>query len=349
MGERLNTRGEEAIDALLANPAWVPHRILENGRTIQLIHLSVSQQQTLPFLDERYVSNAAERRNVRVSDVLHSIPSEQAHSCHYIFHSAFCCSTLLSRALDIDGVASVFKEPQALIDLVDLLPESGWPTDQQRTLEAVLNLLQRSRRTGEKTVIKPSNFANRLIEHLLDLRSDSRALLMYASLPAFLYSVARGRRWSWARSMIRIYRRNPEFATNQVTDLLLLTDFQIAAFLWLQQQAHFARIVRKLPRRRVATLRADVFLAQPARALVGAAALFDLALNEDEATEIVAGTIFQKHSKSADQAFDQSVRKREDILLKLAFGSEIEQAAEWAERVADEASIPLDLSSSLIG
>ena len=47
--------------------------------------------------------------------------------------------------------------------------------------------------------------------------------------------------------------------------------------------------------------------------------------------------------------FDEAAQKRNDALLKLAFGPEIEQAIEWGEAVAAEAAIPLELQAPLIG
>ena len=97
---------------------------------------------------------------------------------------------------------------------------------------------------------------------------NSRALLMYSSLPDFNPAIARGRRWSWARTFAAFYRDHLEFETPGTADLVYLTDLQMAAFLWLQQQAQFARLSRDLPAGKVATLRADVFVARPTEAIV---------------------------------------------------------------------------------
>ena len=182
----------------------------------------------------------------------------------------------------------------------------------------------------------------------MEHQSNSRALLMYCSLPGFLLAIARRRRWSWSRNLAAFYRNHQEFETTQTRDLLRLTDLQMAAFLWLQYQAQFARLVRELPAGRVATLRADAFMALPTEALAAAAAFFELALGKDEAAAITGGPLFQSHSKSSDASFDVAKQQRNDALVKLAFGPEIEQAIEWGEAVAAEASIPLELQAPLI-
>ena len=171
---------------------------------------------------------------------------------------------------------------------------------------------------------------------------------MYSSLPDFFLAIARGRRWSWARTLAAFYRDHLEFETPATADLVYLTDLQMAAFLWLQQQAQFARLSRDLPAGNVATLRADIFVARPTEAIVAAAAFFALPLGEKEAAAITAGPIFQNHSKRPGESFEQFTRKRDEALAKLAFGREIEQAIEWGEAVAADASIPLELNAPLI-
>ena len=70
----------------------------------------------------------------------------------------------MSRALDIEGVACVLREPRPLHELAETIPGSS-PTDEQRiALGVVLDLMRRPRLPGEKTIIKPANLANPLID-----------------------------------------------------------------------------------------------------------------------------------------------------------------------------------------
>lgn len=343
-----NALSGEEIAAILADPDWMPHRLRKRGRLLQLVHLPRAEQRALAFLDHRFISDAAPRLELSVSDIPRAADAARSDKCHYIFHSAFCCSTLLSRALDVDGVATVFKEPRAIHDLACILPSADWPADQELALNVVLDLMQRSRRGGESTLIKPSNLANPLMERMLEVRPESKALLMYASLPAFLLSVVRGRRLAWARQLAAFYRRHMQFSTHEKQDLCLLTDLKVAAFLWLQQQAQFARVVRELPRGRVATLRADVFRARPAQAIEATAVLFGLQLSAKDAAQIASGPLFGSHSKRQGEVFDALARKREEAIAKLAYGHEIEDALAWATNLAADAAIPMDLSAPLI-
>ncbi len=300
----------------------------------------------MSFLDRRRISEERDFVDLPISQI-RDAQRASATGPHFIFHSAFCRSTLLSRALQVDGVSTVLKEPQALADLAEMLPKSGWPQEQRLALDVVLDLMGRTERPGERSLIKPSNGANLLIEHIMELRPDSRILLMYAPLPAFLLSVCRRRRWSRVRRFATAYRRFPQFETEGTRDLMLLTDLQAAAFLWLQQQAQFARLVRDFPPARVATLQADVFLAEPARTLRAAAAHLGLTVTDEQVAEITAGPIFSKDSKKPDQGFDERILKRDEALAKLAFGPELQGALDWAAAVSAEAAVPKDLGSRL--
>lgn len=336
--------------AILADPAWLPHRVLDGGRILELVHLPRDAQRALPFLDERYVPKTAARVELPVSELAGAETPQAAAGCHFIFHSAFCCSTLMSRALDVEGSATVLHEPNALVDLAGLLPRSGWPDEHRLALGTVLDLLERPHRAGERTVIKPSDFANPLIDPILALRPESRILLMYSALPDFLLTVARrGRKYrSWARSAATIWWRHPQFESKGTSDPSLLTDLEVAAFLWLQHMAQFARLLAELPPGRAATLRADSFLAEPARAIHSASSHFGLGLTEAQSAAIADGPVFRRHSKWTDRNFDPAAVKREEALARFAYGAEIAEALEWAQGLAAEAGVTLDLEAPLL-
>lgn len=329
------------VAALLAEPGWLPHRVVGGGEAVRFVRLSRAEQRALTFLDDRYVGKDVQRVEIPTAAIAPAAP-QGSGECHFIFHSAFCCSTLLARALDLDGVATVLLEPRALVDIAADGTGSA--------LGPVLSLLQRPHRPGEAAIVKPSNFANPLIEDMLALRPSARALLMYSPLPAFLLAIVRSgaSNRTWARRMATLYRRHPQFQSSEARDLLLLTDLQVAAWVWLQQQAQFDGLVREQPQGRVATLESGAFLADPVRTLVEASSLFGLDIDEPSAASIAAGPVFRHHSKRPGKAFDPAILKREEAASRFAYGAEIETALEWAGGVAAEAGVPLRLEAPLL-
>lgn len=345
----------EEIAAIVTDPTWLPYQLLDEWRTLKFVHLPRDKIDDLSFLDKRAqpsrwekVTADSPRVLMPVADIIDSARTANSGPCHYIFHSAFCCSTLMSRALHIEGVACVLGEPRSLRELGDKNPGREWPPEQRMALDVVLDLMQRPRIPGEKTIIKPGNIVNPLIDYIMERQPNSRALLMYAPLSEFVLAIARRRRWKFARSLAAQYRKHLEFETPQTQDLAYLTDLEMAAFLWLQHQAQFARLVREMPQGRVATLRSDVFVARPTEAVAAAAALFQLPLGEKEAAAITSGPVFQNHSKRPNESFSESRQKQSDAVVKVAFGPEIAEAIEWGEAIAAEMSIPLELPAPLI-
>lgn len=355
VGERIENLWADQINAVVADPAWLPYQLLDDCRTLKFVHLPRKTLNQLPFLDKRSqpwrwepITANAPRVLVPVADVVEGVRRADVGPCDYIFHSAFCCSTLMARALHIEGIACVLGEPRSLRELGDMNPGSNRrPHNQKIALDVILDLMRRPRIAGEKTIIKPGNNLNPLIDYIMERQPNSRALLMYAPLETFVLAVARRRRWMFVRTLGAQYRKHLEFETEQTRDLVYLTDLKMAAFLWLQHQAQFARLVRELPPGRVASLRSDIFLGRPTEALVAAARLFELSLGEEEAAAVTAGPIFHDHSKRPGESFDPAAQARGDAMVKLAFGPEIAEAIEWGQAVAAEASIPLELPASL--
>ena len=109
---------------------------------------------------------------------------------HFIFHSAYCCSTVLARAVDIEGMSMGLKEPLILNDMVGWRRRGADPRRLGAMLDDVLTLLARPFAPGEAVVVKPSNVLNSLAPAMLGLRPQSNALLLYAPLPDFLRSMA---------------------------------------------------------------------------------------------------------------------------------------------------------------
>jgi hypothetical protein len=311
--------------------------------------LSRAEQRALPFLDKWCVDPRSRFAEVPLSQLPGAWPQPD-EECHFIFHSAFCCSTLLGRALDVDGLAKVLLEPQALVDLAAAPGTPDGHEDPKAALGAILGLLQRPHRSGEATIIKPSNFANTLIDDLLALRPRANAVLMYVSLPSFLLAIVRrgASNRSWAREMASLFRRHPQFEALVARDLLLLTDLQVAALVWLHHQSQFARLVLEQPAGRIATVEASAFLAEPTRTLREVSALFRLDMDETRAEALATGTAFQYHAKRPGRAFDPAVRRREEAVATFAYGSEIEIAVDWARELAGQVGVPMHLEAPLL-
>lgn len=333
----------EALAKVIASPEWVPHRFVD-GTTIEFVRLSQPLQRGLPFLDARYVEASLPRICVPVGEL--PMPEVTlAQDCHFIFHSAFCCSTLLGRALDREGVATVLQEPQILADFASIIAGSGDDQNRDRELASVLALLHRPHRPSETTIVKLSNSANGLIEPLLALRPRARAVIMYAPLPLFLLKVAIGGaiRRRWARSVARVLSRRQQAGSPTMPDLRLMTDLEAAAYLWLQHQQQFARLTVGPEPRRFAIVEAGDLLNDPVHTLIEVSELFGLNIDQEMASAIAAGPAFTFEAKVPGKMFDPATRRMNEAAAKFAYGAEIDAALDWARSFAERARIPMSL------
>ena len=330
---------------LIRDPLWFAHRYDPGHDAFQFRHLTRAAHRAATFLTDEYLGAGA-ITPLRRADILAARPVTAP--LHFIFHSAFCCSTVFARALDVPGVAMGLKEPVLLNDLVGWQHRGGTAAQIAPVLDAGLTLLARPFAPGEAVIVKPSNVTNGLAPGMLTMRPGARALLLHAPLRVYLASIARkgmtGRLWV-RELLVKQLREGLHRFGYSGEDYLGQTDLQIAAMGWLAQHALFAHMVAEFGDR-VRTADSEVLMADPARAMAQLAALFELSLDDAAIAAIVAGPAFHTHSKSGD-SFGQSQRVAEQRIGASAHADEIEKAAIWAEAVAASAKVPMVLPGTL--
>jgi hypothetical protein len=287
---------------------------------------------------------------------MHDVPAAECLAglgrgkLHFLFHSAFCGSTLLTRALGRPGMAMGLSEPLILNDVVGFRRRGAEPRAVARVADAALRLLGRPFGHGEAVVVKPSNLLNPLAELLLAIESEARAVFLYAPLETFLISVVRKGLHCrlWVRELLEGYLREGYVELGFTPeDFFRQSDLQVAAVGWLAQQRRFGLLADKLGPARIATLDADRMMAQPAEAIAAVTAHYGLACDAAALAEIVSGPAFAKHSKSG-AAFSAEQRSAEYASARAAYGDEIGMVLVWAEKVAETAGFTLEAPNALL-
>ncbi len=153
------------------------------GRQVSLLELDPEVLEQSAFMDTRMTAPLEQARPMPIQDVL---AADIPHAAiGWIFHTSFCCSTLLARALHSPPHQVVLKEPLVLRRLADArhgeMAVAG-------LLEPVLQLLGRPWHADGSVVIKPTHAALNIAADLLAARPDSRALVITSSLEDFLVS-----------------------------------------------------------------------------------------------------------------------------------------------------------------
>jgi hypothetical protein len=326
------------------DPLWLPHRYDPIADAVHFRHVSRADHSAATFLTDEELGPAAPTVEKR-ADAMTNAPA--AAPIHFIFHSAFCGSTLLARALDIEGVAMALKEPVILNDLVGWRHRGGDTRQIARTLDHAMALLARPFTPGESVIVKPSNVVNAFAPAMLAMRPTSGALLLYAPLETYVASIAKKGMWGrlWVRDLLikQIKDGLIDLGFTQ-DDYLAHTDLQAAAVGWVAQHALFARLIEAHGPHRIRTLDSETLVAQPERAMAALADLYGLTL---DAAAVASGPVFTRHSKFGT-VFGASEREAEHRAAIEAHGDEIEKVVIWAQAVARAANVSLDLKVPLL-
>jgi hypothetical protein len=336
------------VEAVARDSAWLPNRYDEAEDLVHFVRLTREEHRAVTFITDEYIPAEAPRLVLRRSDV--AAAAGPPAPLHFIFHSAYCCSTVLARAFDIEGVSMGLKEPLILNDMVGWRRRGGDPRRVGAMLDTALTLLARPFAPGEAVVVKPSNVLNGLAPAMLGLRPEASALLLHAPLPDFLRSIARKGLWGrrWVRELFIGQLRDGIVGLGLGEQHYLdLTDLQVAAAGWLAQQDVFARLVRQFGPARVRTLDSAVLMARPSEAMERLSELFALGLDRQAIEQVLAGPAFTSHSKS-NAGFGAADRLAEQRDAAATHADEIEKVAIWAEAVAAAARVPMELKAPLL-
>jgi hypothetical protein len=328
-------------------PDLLAHRYDPGHDAVHFVKAARPLRRSAPFLTDENLPGTKAPLVVRREDALRSAPGTAR--LNFIFHSAYCCSTLLANAYDRPGTAFSLKEPVLLNDLVGWRHRGGAPAAIGTVLGDGLHLLARPFVAGEVGVVKPSNVVNGLIPAMVAAREEAGVLLLHAPLRVYLGSIASKGLWGrrWVRDLLlKLLTDNLVDLGFDQTDYFLHTDLQVAAVGWLAQHALFTRVAAHYPGR-VRTLNSETLMADPAVALAALDELFGIADTDQRRADIVA-SVFRQHAKSGSNftAEDRAAGQKDAALLH---GDEIETVAQWAAAVADGAGLAFDLPNPLLG
>ena len=336
------TAREVALD-----PRWLPHTYDAGGSMLTSVFVPHEQHSELTFLSDEHFQN----RFPKVTHQASAINAEAAQAAkapiHFIFHTAFCCSTLMLRALEIPGRTFGLKEPDVLINLANRFIRRDDASNRER-LRLVLRLLQRPFQAGETIIVKPTNFANRLILPVLETCPDSRAVLLYSDVRTLLRSLLKRGMWGriWGR---KLFQSAASWSSIDLgyseEERFILTDLQALALGWLLQIHQFGEVAKRMGSR-VMLIDSEEFLANPAATLLEVGRLFELDLGASAVAKIANGPAFAKHSKFSDRTYGQADRAADHNAAESAHHEELEMVVKWLEAVAAHLGVDLTPAAS---
>ena len=334
-----------AISAIIDDAEWLAHRYDPGHDAFHFRKVARADRSAVPFLTDLHLGEEAQPVVLRRSDC-HAARNAAPVPMHFLFHSAYCASTMLAQALDQPGIATSPSEPVLLNDMVGWRRRGAEPRDHAAVMDDALAMLGRGFAQSEAVIVKPSNIFNPLARGALMLRPDARAILLHAPLRAFLLSVARKGMWCrlWCRELLEGYLSDGFVQLGfEARDYFRQSDLQVAAVGWLAQQQAFSALIAWAPGR-IASLDSETLTLDPVAAVAAAMDHLKLTVDHDA---IAVHPALGRNSKSG-APFAEGERQRDLAVAEAAYGEEIAQVVGWAEAVADQAGIPLALPQPLL-
>lgn len=334
---------EPGAREVATDPRWLPHSYDLSGSMLTFVLVPRERHSDLTFLSDEHFKGEFAKATHPASAIAASVPDAAQAPLHFIFHTAFCGSTLMLKALEAPGRTFGLKEPDVLINLANRFIRSDDPANRER-LRLVLKLLARPFEPGETMIVKPTNFANRLILPALECRPESRAVLLYSDVRTLLVSLLKRGMWG------RIWGRRLLWSAGSWTSLKLgydaeqtfvLTDMQALALAWLMQMRHFAEVAQKMGDRVMLVDSAD-FLEDPRRTLAAITQLFSLGFEAQEIEALATGPAFARHSKFSDRSYGNAERAADQHAAESAHREELEMVVKWIESVAAHLGVDLN-------
>lgn len=337
---------DASIRDVVRNPEWLPHAYDPDGQALTFVHLPREARSELMFLFDEHFGGKFTKISFPGGSVATAVAAEMDSAIrapiHFIFHTSFCGSTLLARALDIRGIASSIREPAIFTSLANRVIQRSSEASANR-LELVLRLLERPFSPDEAVVTKQSSFANRLTNQVILARNQTRTVLLYSDLETYLIALLkRGLRGRiWGRKLFTNLKSWCSLELDlSANEILELTDMQVASLAWLMQIHHFSAVAKAFGSR-VMLLESSQLFAAPAATLHQVMTFFDFGLTEMDAADIAAGPIFAKHSKFTDRDYGDEERRRDLEIVGNANSEELSMVVKWLETFAGHHGIPL--------
>lgn len=346
---------DSCLDAIWSDPCWYLHGLdqtpadpLGVARFVRLKPEDFEQHYWTLRHDEP--PPARERLAVNLTELLAQGPDIAPIGPHYyVFHSAFCGSTLLARALSSDLKTFTLFEPRVLQDL-RRRPQRP-PSLQRAAIKAVGALLGRVPASARTSVIKVHSACNSLMPVLVAGMAEPRGLFLHQDLPSFLAQVLKSpdRRAQVRASQLRGELPLRRFVARPPKPMEDMTPAEAAATTWLHSIHHYLDLVRLHGLETVRSLDSDDLFAHPVATVRAILRHAGASEPEDEAhLDQRIQTAFQHHSKDPERCFGEAERLAEKAHTAAQYAVEIQEGLAWARSLTTSSPIPTALPLPLL-
>lgn len=316
------------VEIDLADPHVFAVDLDVRNRRVMFLRFEADVLERSVFLDNRIAAPLESATAVALDDVAHARFPGATPS--FLFHTSFCCSTLLARALHVPPRAVALKEPLLPRRLADARHAGLAVTE---LVAPSVALLARPWAEGGRVLIKPTHAALNLAVDLLAAGPSAPALLLYGTLEDFLISNCKKPPETQAKvgPLAQRALAATRYGDRLAPDAAPQTFHQLVALQWCAQLALALEVFESPHAARLRSLRELDLLRDPDAIQAACVAHLQLPIDEAARRERLAAAVGE-HAKAPGVRYDAANRTREQAMVRSMFGREIVDALAYAER-----------------
>lgn len=231
----------------------------------------------------------------------------------YIFHSAFCGSTLMSQVLEAVFNCLSLREPELLSSIL-IYNRSKAPEDEKSFwFDSLQRLLSRRFVPDQPVVVKANDYANPVMPALMDWEPEVPILFMYTPLNEFIAACLKAdNRREWIKQRYDSVKPflSKTFDHKNAPKINESDYGELAAVYWSYNLAMYLLIATNHVNT-VKSLDFNDMLARPIEAVKLCGSLFNLKENKGTDCESVTGELLGIYSKNSNLKYSPEQRRME--------------------------------------
>ncbi|NOX43285.1 MAG: SEC-C domain-containing protein [Gammaproteobacteria bacterium] len=255
----------------------------------------------------------------------------------FIFHTAFCGSTLMAQALGATYNCLPLREPGIVGNLLVYINSQtkGSKQEENDWLDRILRLLSRRYESSQPAVIKANDFDNPIMIKLLECLHDIPILFMYTPLAEFVVACLKAdNRREWVRARYTAMSTHAPRLLNIPAGPTINDDSfaHMAAVYWCFNIALYLEAWRGFPEK-LHSLDINVMLAQPRKSVEACGRLFGLtSLDSIDINERIK-SLLGVYSKNKQMNYSPQHRTNDIARLLIEYKTEVGAAKQLAQQL----------------
>ncbi len=345
---------------LINSPEYLAYKFNFNTENVEFLPITLGEIRRVNALKQEYIDPERQLITVPLTELVSLLNSPNQNLLEnpprFIFHTAFCASTFLSRCLDVKGVSISLREPQILLDAANA-KRLRWRSkttslDYHHLPRLALTLLQKHARQSEKLIIKPINSVNNIISELLQVTASTPSLMLYTDAENFLLStLKKGEGGKHViRAMFDLLRCDfPHLSNLSFSAMINMTDLNIILTLWRLQIEQAETVLQQFSGKTVmASLYGEELIQSTLDTLRAANHFLGLGISAEQINDLVKSDSRFIDAKNTAERFSEIKRKETYEKITAFYGDELVNGLNWMVNNNPKTSLHPNLSGALI-